>query len=457
MLGFAECFGVFATACALACSQPRIMAAARMYDSADYLTQWVPQLVLLATLSAITVFRREMSCNHCYHDHPSDNEDAEGKEEQQHKEHNEEFYHWNEQDAEALLDGVGLTYSGAPFWWWGDLAATFNKATWLSSLGTTGTNSDNKDMNMLTEDWLDHAGHFLSPWGLTASATCVSSQHIWASPSLSKRSQHVLGGEVALPPDLLVHVASFLTAHDATRLALVHRASHDFVYNHRSQHTTKQQSNALWSTLWHRDYGWTLTPEAPWLTTPTQTPHPRAISADFYFTYATCWLDFCLAGHNTHQSTLIGLHGHVYNVTNFVTAHPGSPETLQSQAGRDATTFFANIRHSHSALRQAQDWCVAVASPSGGVTPVKQGTLSQDSTAGVPMPPTGHGRPATFGLTRIQQWYRREQTAAMVRARRRYASAPRLTDVHVYYDPLVQKWKAWYTNRQMEPVFCGSI
>lgn len=65
--------------------------------------------------------------------------------------------------------------------------------------------------------------------------------------------------------------------------------------------------------------------------------HPLTSMKEFYFTFAETWLNYTIAGCNSTEKCLIGLHGHVFDISNFVEQHPGSTETLLLQAGRDAT------------------------------------------------------------------------------------------------------------------------
>lgn len=46
---------------------------------------------------------------------------------------------------------------------------------------------------------------------------------------------------------------------------------------------------------------------------------------------------------------MVGVHGRLYDVTEFMHRHPGSPETLMDNAGADATEFFEDVGHSKNA------------------------------------------------------------------------------------------------------------
>ena len=78
----------------------------------------------------------------------------------------------------------------------------------------------------------------------------------------------------------------------------------------------------------------------------TTTSSSSSSMKEFYFTFAETWLNYTIAGCNATDKCLIGLHGHVFNISDFVEDHPGSTETLLLQAGRDATVFFESMGHS---------------------------------------------------------------------------------------------------------------
>ena len=64
---------------------------------------------------------------------------------------------------------------------------------------------------------------------------------------------------------------------------------------------------------------------------------PLSSMKEFYFVFAETWLNYTIAGCNSTEKCLIGLHGHVFDISDFVEAHPGSTETLLIQSGRDST------------------------------------------------------------------------------------------------------------------------
>mmetsp|Transcript_26108 Transcript_26108/g.34288 ORF Transcript_26108/g.34288 Transcript_26108/m.34288 type:complete len:391 (-) Transcript_26108:378-1550(-) len=76
----------------------------------------------------------------------------------------------------------------------------------------------------------------------------------------------------------------------------------------------------------------------------------------FFFEFQASWVNLVTAGQDTDSQCLIGIEGAVYNVTNFIDDHPGSPETLLVNAGKDATDFFNEVGHSKSARQMMKNF-----------------------------------------------------------------------------------------------------
>ncbi|CAN0112146.1 unnamed protein product, partial [Ectocarpus fasciculatus] len=67
---------------------------------------------------------------------------------------------------------------------------------------------------------------------------------------------------------------------------------------------------------------------------------------EFFFEFEATWLEWLAAGQNLESSCLVGVHGRLYDITDFMHRHPGSPETLMENAGADASEFFEDVGHS---------------------------------------------------------------------------------------------------------------
>ena len=217
---------------------------------------------------------------------------------------------------------------------------------------------------------------------------------------------------LVLPPDVQIHILTFLTPMDVTRLACVSREFRHAMDGKPCQRISSSSSgndekywdggefsDMLWLALWKRDYALIMTKykyglqalnqsfnmlkaqssksskRRPNLIAPgllalfeeagieTDLIPPQEIDAknigtshnrlmkmkEFYFLFQQTWLLYLIAGHANFDSCLIGLHGHLFDMTDFLEDHPGSPETLLMQSGRDATVFFESMGHSSSA------------------------------------------------------------------------------------------------------------
>lgn len=291
---------------------------------------------------------------------------------------------------------------------------------------------------------------------------------------------HVEPGEnlwKVLPNDVQVQALSFLHPRDVMSFATVSRSCRAI-----------KESSTLWKRLWLRDYGWVMTCWEPGRLALERSGVSllefNDYSARFYFCFAYCYLPYVLASHNTTASCLVGLGGHVYDLTSFLPAHPGSQETVLVNAGRCATAFFAGIRHSFTAQKLAQKLCVLVDMGkmhghrhyASGLRPTMHTKLvesqyfscsqqlkalapistdfSPPASAGgaaAPTAPTGTGLReealATLSsLAQIRAELRRQEAAAKEAAMQRYSQLSPLHDCHVYLDPFTGRWVAWYTD-----------
>ena len=67
----------------------------------------------------------------------------------------------------------------------------------------------------------------------------------------------------------------------------------------------------------------------------TDTP-PQGWKA-LYFQFEQSWIGWAAAGCNTEALCVLGIGGQLYDLSPFVAQHPGSPDTLLDNAGKDAT------------------------------------------------------------------------------------------------------------------------
>mmetsp|Transcript_5372 Transcript_5372/g.10248 ORF Transcript_5372/g.10248 Transcript_5372/m.10248 type:complete len:267 (+) Transcript_5372:211-1011(+) len=218
---------------------------------------------------------------------------------------------------------------------------------------------------------------------------------------------------------------------------------------------------------------------------------------DFYFIFAQTWLEYCIAG-RTENPTLVGLHGHVFDMTSFLDQHPGSSETIIMQgAGKDSTSFFEAVGHSKNARSLAIDKLVQVIDLSrcrggggrevlgereGGDGQDQEGDGDKIGRGGIGLVPSwqgcGNGNnieilprkrsnkivigPETLitlrqSLDRDRVKQEKMALAAISAIMAKKGEQDIVGSVNVYFDPLCFCWKAWYLNLNFEPVFLHNL
>ena len=206
--------------------------------------------------------------------------------------------------------------------------------------------------------------------------------------------------------------------------------------------------------------------------------HPTSSMKEFYFTFKETWLNYTIAGCNSTEKCYIGLHGHVFNITNFVEDHPGSTETLLLQAGRDATIFFESMGHSLVARKLALSMCEVVngqcvryewegreakndlrAESLGPCSLIKPCDSSIAMKRNIPgfLIPKKRSRPRfQGGLHRIRERIRMEEglqlATAATWANETLGQNGLFGGVQVYHDPF-RGWRWWYTDRDFDVVY----
>ena len=80
----------------------------------------------------------------------------------------------------------------------------------------------------------------------------------------------------------------------------------------------------------------------------------------FYFLFGECYIDYVLARKNTIDECYLGLHGHIFDFTDFAEFHPGLIEPILKECGGDATHYFEDLPHSSGARNIARRLCVVV-------------------------------------------------------------------------------------------------
>ena len=531
-----------------------------------YTHTYGPQIVLLTLLSAITIYRREMSCNHVYSSTADQDTTQQQQQQQQQRRRSQRSratstmsLQQQQQECEDLLDKAATWGSGGPLlavvltlwslivdettksgketsgtnatvptrpmtmedmeralegvseWGSGEPILRALLQAWQqhqSEVGTTTTTTcrdgdysnyccggdDDDDLARTsnkyddTEQLLEGAAHYCSGRALWALFHVFSGMPMYSQPHQQQQQQdrqnemhnrqrriqtattpslysspypHSLFTH-SLSADVQVNTLSFLHPSDVTTLACVNKACRALIDGNTNNGRNNSVSRAVWKTLWERDYGWLI---QEWkigrVARDRSQNRSTPYSKQFYFEFAETYQNYVLAGQNSFDQALVGLHGNLYDITNFLNQHPGTPETLLMEAGRDATEYFEDIGHSTVARKKSIPFCVAVdLLCHEGLCGVQRfGPVDKpvDSPlASYAWPPMQRGwkrRPALLESVRTSLAGRRD-TFLQQRIHQRHKQRALGADIVPYYDAWDRQWKAWYTDpHTFEPVF----
>lgn len=525
------------------------------------------QIIVLITLMAITIFRKEMSCNRCYSAQPSTPPTTQEKRTVRSTSSSLSsssvsssstattttlLLHEEMDDlkTESLLEEAGCYGSGT-------YTLFLNTIRLLRRLFLFPSN-DNTNFycyyshpilllhyhmwDSITlwwsvaaeerrlEDILDGADNWcvLGPQPASSSATSSSENALQAKNNSSNSSSNNNNTKLSpdtsclfptctasqhLPHDVLLHVFSLLRPQDIISFSCTSRNIHHTLLSQpqpeedrndsdgdMERKTNHEFSQAIWKTLWYRDYGWMVTHweiglmalERSWvsycrsrdglvLTTTaaaaaTTTPNATTLldtiifTPKFYFRFGMSYVNYMIAGHCNRHHCYIGLGGHIYDITKFVDRHPGSSETLLVHSGRDVSSIFETMRHTVSARIMAEQFCVVVDAsllPDGvGARPTRHllrqvGAYTTDHIVSpVLTPAVSHrchsNRPAPSTIECMYDTFIEEQEIYERQGKILLgALSPDIVvgDIHVYYDPMIDAWKGWYMNTNFESVF----
>jgi cytochrome b involved in lipid metabolism len=291
---------------------------------------------------------------------------------------------------------------------------------------------------------------------------------------------------IELPQDVLISCLSYLHPREILNLSTVNRETHFSIHNEKMPQSL---SSLLWYQIFLRDYAFVITKWKYGLDAVDRLQDmewncPQSIAAllgkdygdgqitspsmkDFYLMFGQTWVDFTIAG-RTESPTLVGIHGHVFDMTTFLDEHPGSPETIITMGGgRDATSFFEAIGHSTKARSLALKRLVEIVDLSccdDGGNQVLSGLTDKvdDSNGILPLKRTKVRVPGT--LRQLRQRYHKERRLMQANARLQISTIMSqrgeidvIGNVNIYFDPLCNCWKAWYLNLDFQPVFVHKI
>lgn len=343
-------------------------------------------------------------------------------------------------------------------------------------------------------------------------------------PKRRYSATHLLG----LLPDIQIHIISYLHPRDVIMMSCCDHVTQTLING--DEGATRHSGGAstlLWFTLWNRDYGWVL---REWnigleatqrscgsILSPTNNNTlccPLIIAAnlnintsnldnhiqetnrngasnaatpsmkEFYLIFSLTWQEYCIAGHSTATSCLTRIHGHVFDMTDFLPKHPGSPDSLiMHGGGKDATSIFESVGHSFVARKIAWGNCALAvdvgccgsfdgtdgSSPHGGRRRRGCGVVSAEVMAGregglESMIPKKRSKPRVTGtlLGARKRFLRERESAWMKAVQAERESAKRgggdiLGNINVYFDPICQRWKGWYLNMEFCPEFLHEL
>lgn len=298
------------------------------------ISTYAAYVALWAVLSAMTVYRREISCNRSYHKDDEDETVMNGAGLEKisstgtvSSATTTNTTNETELMAEELLEGAGMYCSGRPI-------LNFAELLSLGFDDYDNTDTENSANDMSPEDLLERVGNYASPepilatiayfriWRKTDRIKSVSSPLSPQQPAPSILPQKNYGSDPlnrGMPPDVHVQIASFLHPRDVVNLACVSKA-----YNNITHDPNNLTCAAIWKTLWHRDYAWIV---FKWKVGKIAFKRSNctkwSYNKDFYFLFGQSYLDYVLAGHNTFSSCLVGIHSNIYDISLFLFSHPG--------------------------------------------------------------------------------------------------------------------------------------
>lgn len=263
-----------------------------------------------------------------------------------------------------------------------------------------------------------------------------------------------------LPPDVQLNILSFLHPKDIVSFSGTSKACQEIVDGEGP--TTV----ALWKTLWERDYGWIIhsweVGRQAYLRSRKDMATDQVHGKEFYFRFGLSYINYVLAGQNKQEKCLVGLHGNVYDMTDFVLKHPGSPDTLLVHAGRDSTVFFDDMDHSRYARKVAKEYCIVVDltyqyNGSHGIKPTAAFQADRPTpavrvadpviTKRIRKPRRRNTLARVFGEFHHEQWQFKQDFIQEMK------SNSNVLHSNMFYDPFREEWTGWYTSKDFETVF----
>lgn len=413
---------------------------------ASYWEHWHDYAYLLGVgvLCALTVYRKQLSSNRCFHQEEGDanNERIIGK-----KMKSNNGSTLLEMEAEELLESAGLTFSGAPI-----LSLAY---AWMECF--PGEDIDNskllwlQDSALTTSDLLEKAGNYCSVELIaTILFFFLNKKSEEQESCISSNTKEFVNDPFHsnFPPDIHVNIVSFLHPRDVVSLACVSKKCNEMI-----ESSSSETSRAIWKTLWRRDYAWVV---HDWQVGKDALKRSGMLKWDnpdkqFYFLFGQTYMNWILAGQNSSDRCLVGLHCNIYDITSFLDTHPGSPDTLMAYSGKDSTRFFEDMGHSLGARRMAKSLCVVKESSSKtNDWGLNRTNLGENNLL------LGRKQRRRVGtLQSVLDYLEVEEVKVRRKVMRSYSKDPNVLggQVNIYFDPFLREWRIWYTDQTLNNVF----
>lgn len=484
-----------------------------------YLKAYGPQLCILTVLIFITIWRKELSCNHVYQHHHRARYARTTHRHTNRRRHQRLHPSSSERDVTDLLDGAGFSFSFGPILAVGVALYARAHGYFLNAnqpaqqqcfqdRSNCNYQQGNDDSNFLTvaggvirgyfcltsicfasksslngkgdDERLagEDSGHINQQDGESSSSTDIDGKSMSATNGISEGLNPIQ----MLAADVQVHIFSFLAARDLCNFATVSKSCCAITDDSFCANKIDNSAAVVWNTILLRDYKDVLNWEVAKCAFKRSLANmarkrPDDIDNDahevslvdyifssktighfsrkeLYFRFGEAWLDWTIAGENSEEQCLAGLHGSVFNLTSFLESHPGTPETLMMQAGRDATKYFEDIGHSMLARKVCLE-CVVI--NRGRQYREIDYVTSAEKTVILPLPM----RRSRWKSGTLQQV--RDQVDAEREEQRRlsYQWMNRSTnrsdvlgdEVPVFYDVFSGTWQWWYTSVDVRSIF----
>jgi hypothetical protein len=286
-----------------------------------------------------------------------------------------------------------------------------------------------------------------------------------------------------LPQEIQIKCMTYLHPKDILTLSCADRQFNGLIHK---EIDGRSMSSMIWCALFQRDYARVLTeyqygqeavkrsmeygelccPRPVFSQILSNMSKPKIVSdnnvptmKDFYFTFGQTWQGYILAG----NPTLVGIHGHIFDMTSFLESHPGSPETIIMQGGgKDATRIFESLGHSTVARSIAVQKLLQVvdASCCKGKDGNRDGygiLTGLEAKSAIGIIPNVRSKASMPGTTaKLRRRLMVDQTLAYEKLRPQMTSrvdADKWAQLNVYFDPMKNSWRGWYLNTAFEPVF----